>query len=122
MVVLVHYIFQAGGIDMIDQYTERGKFLFCVLGVLHNLAKRPLNKKVFNKCSVMPVLLPLIKVPVMTFAVEALLTLVYLVNDKNNDMLLADQGLLLRYYTVLGVHGLKVVVLLGLDVFSKWKV
>ena len=94
--MIIHVLFlctQDPETKMLKDFTERGKFLSRVIGVLHNLAKRPDNKKHF-KCAVIPVLLPLVKVQVTYYALSVLLTVAYLVNEENNDLIMANEGLL----------------------------
>ena len=66
--------------------------LFEVLGVLHNLSKRTNNKKHFDNSSAVETLLGFFRTKFPVYRMTALLALAYLVDEKNNHLIMASEG------------------------------
>ena len=62
------------------------------LGTLHNLSKRGPTRHTFVACEAVAVLIPLLKAEVTLYATKTLLILAYLIDEKNNHLIMADEG------------------------------
>ena len=80
----------------------RGKVLSRTLGTLHNLSKRVPMRRNFAACQAVNVLVPLLKADVALFSAQSLLILAYLIDERNNHLIMADEGkpCYYRYYFV----------------------
>lgn len=63
-----------------------------MLGVLHNLSKRTNNKKYFDNSSAIETLLSFFRTKFPVYRMTALLALAYLVDEKNNHLIMASEG------------------------------
>lgn len=78
--------------DKDNKFSRRGSLLFEVLGVLHNLSKRTNNKKHFDNSSTVETLLSFFRTKFPVYRMTALLALAYLVDEKNNHLIMASEG------------------------------
>lgn len=78
--------------DKDNKFSRRGSLLFEILGVLHNLSKRTNNKKHFDDCSAVETLLSFFITKFPVYRMTALLALAYLVDEKNNHLIMASDG------------------------------
>ena len=78
--------------DKDNKFSRRGSLLFEVLGVLHNLSKRINNKKHFDNSSAVETLLSFFRTKFPVYRMTALLALAYLVDEKNNHLIMASEG------------------------------
>jgi len=78
--------------DKDNKFSRRGSLLFEVLGVLHNLSKRINNKKHFDNSSAVETLLGFFRTKFPVYRMTALLALAYLVDEKNNHLIMASEG------------------------------
>ena len=78
--------------DKDNKFSRRGSLLFEVLGVLHNLSKRTNNKKHFDDSSAVETLLSFFRTKFPVYRMTALLALAYLVDEKNNHLIMASDG------------------------------
>ncbi|XP_032238030.2 uncharacterized protein LOC5512767 isoform X2 [Nematostella vectensis] len=72
-------------------FSRRGEILSHVLGALHNLSRRPAVKRFFEESNGVKHLLLFMKCGVTYFVMNALLCLAYLVDERNNDLIMADE-------------------------------
>ncbi|XP_067030746.1 uncharacterized protein [Acropora muricata] len=68
-----------------------GSLGFEVLGVLHNLSKSINNKKYFDSCGAVETLVSFYSTEFPTHRMTALLCLAYLVDEKNNHLIMATE-------------------------------
>lgn len=78
--------------DKDNKFSRQGSLLFEVLGVLHNLSKRINNKKHFDNSSAVETLLSFFRTKLPVYRMTALLALAYLVDEKNNHLIMASEG------------------------------
>lgn len=78
--------------DKDNKFSRRGSLLFEVLGVLHNLSKRTNNKKHFDNSVAVETLLSFFRTKLPVYRMTALLALAYLVDEKNNHLIMASDG------------------------------
>ena len=78
--------------DKGNKFSRRGSLLFEVLGVLHNLSKRINNKKHYDNNSAVETLLSFFRTKFPVYRMTALLALAYLVDEKNNHLIMASEG------------------------------
>jgi hypothetical protein len=72
--------------------TIRGSILSRSLGILHNLSKRVPTRTNFQACNAVRVALPLIDDKVTLYATKGLLLLAYLIDEGNNNLIMANKG------------------------------
>lgn len=77
--------------DKDNKFSRQGSLLFEVLGVLHNLSKRINNKKHFDNSSAVETLLSFFRTKLPVYRMTALLALAYLVDEKNNHLIMASE-------------------------------
>ena len=78
--------------DKDNKFSRHGSLLFEVLGVLHNLSKRINNKKHFDNSDAVETLLSFFRAKFAVYRITALLALAYLVDEKNNHLIMASEG------------------------------
>jgi len=78
---------------ILSKKTVRGNCLSRSLGTLHNMSKRVPTRANFHACNAVTVILPLINDQVTLFATKALLTLAYLIDETNNELVMANKGM-----------------------------
>ncbi|KXJ21747.1 uncharacterized protein LOC110253730 [Exaiptasia diaphana] len=76
----------------ISKKYQRGNFLSRGLGTLHNLSKRVQTRPKFAECDAVKILLPITEDKVTIFATKALLILAYLIDESNNELIMANKG------------------------------
>ena len=62
------------------------------IGTLHNLSKHVPCRIHFTNCHAVEVLVPFLKAEVTLYATKALLTLAYLLDEENNELIMSDKG------------------------------
>ena len=62
------------------------------MGVLHNLSKRISLKKHFDDGNAVETLLSFFRTKLPVYRMTSLLTLAYLVDEKNNHLIMASEG------------------------------
>ncbi|XP_078359598.1 uncharacterized protein LOC144644064 isoform X1 [Oculina patagonica] len=77
--------------DKDNKFSRQGHLIFEVLGVLHNLSKRTNNKKYFDNSSAVETLLSFFRTKFPVYRMTALLALAYLVDEKNNHLIMASE-------------------------------
>lgn len=77
----------------LSKYSSRGKMLNRTLGVLHNLSKRVPTRMNFAACQALDILIPLLKAEVALFGAKGLLVLACLIDEDNNHLIMADEGI-----------------------------
>ena len=63
------------------------------LRVLHNLSKRVPTRMNFAVCQALDILIPLLKAEVALFGAKSLLVLACLIDEDNNHLIMADEGI-----------------------------
>ena len=81
-----------------DQFSAIGDLGFNVLGVLHNLLKTENTKECFESCGAVETLLSFYRSQFPKYRMTALLCLAYLVDEENNDLIMATEGISLILY------------------------
>ena len=66
------------------------------LGVLHNLSKRVPTRMNFAACQALDILIPLLRAEVALFGAKGLLVLACLIDEDNNHLIMADEGIYMR--------------------------
>lgn len=74
------------------KFSVKGSLTFELLGVLHNLSKRINNKKYFDSSGAVEILLSFFRTQFPVYRMTALLCLAYLVDEKNNHLIMASEG------------------------------
>ncbi|XP_074615176.1 uncharacterized protein LOC141874718 isoform X1 [Acropora palmata] len=74
-----------------DRFSKTGSLGFEVLGVVHNLSKSINNKKYFDSCGAVETLLSFFRTKFPSYRLTALLSLAYLVDEKNNHLIMATE-------------------------------
>ena len=59
---------------------------------LHNVSKRPKCKPYFIECHAVETLAAFLNVKPTVFSIHGLLTLAYLIDEKNNEMIMSDES------------------------------
>ena len=75
-----------------DQLSKIGDLGFNVLGVLHNLLKTEDSNEYFESCGAVEILLSFYRSQFPKYRMTALLCLAYLVDEKNNNLIMAAKG------------------------------
>ena len=76
-----------------DQFSAIGDLGFNVLGVLHNLLKTENTNKYFESCGAEEILVSFYRSQFPKYRMTALLCLAYLVDEENNDLITATEGI-----------------------------
>ncbi|XP_015764482.1 PREDICTED: uncharacterized protein LOC107343429 [Acropora digitifera] len=74
-----------------DRFSKTGSLGFEVLGILHNLSKSINNKKYFDSSGAVETLLSFFRTKFPSYRLTALLCLAYLVDEKNNHLIMATE-------------------------------
>ncbi|XP_067030823.1 uncharacterized protein [Acropora muricata] len=75
-----------------NRFSRIGNFGFQILGVIYNLSKRINNrKKYFDSCGTVETLLSFYRTQIPEYRVTALLCLAYLVDERNNHLIMATE-------------------------------
>lgn len=77
--------------DKDSNFSRKGSLIFEVLGVLHNLSKRISLKKHFDDGNAVETLLSFFRTKFPVYRMTSLLTLAYLVDEKNNHLIMASE-------------------------------
>ena len=81
-----------GAEDKDIKFSTKGSLTFELLGVLHNLSKRTDNKKYFDSSNAVETLLSFFGTQFPVYRMTSLLCLAYLVDEKNNHLIMASEG------------------------------
>ncbi|XP_015780019.1 PREDICTED: uncharacterized protein LOC107357901 [Acropora digitifera] len=74
-----------------DRFSEVGTIGFIVLGVLHNMLKSLKTNEYFDSCGAVEILLSFYRTQFPEYRMAALLCLAYLVDEKNNHLIMATE-------------------------------
>lgn len=77
--------------DKDTNFSRKGSLIFEVLGVLHNISKRISLKKHFDNGNAVETLLSFFRTKFPVYRMTSLLTLAYLVDEKNNHLIMASE-------------------------------
>lgn len=80
-----------GAEDKDIKFSTKGSLTFELLGVLHNLSKRTDNKKYFDSSNAVETLLSFFGTQFPVYRMTSLLCLAYLVDEKNNHLIMASE-------------------------------
>ena len=76
-----------------DEFSIFGDLGFNVLGVLHNLLKAENTNEYFESCDAVETLLSFYRSQFPKYRMTAFLCLAYLVDEENDDLILATEGI-----------------------------
>ena len=76
-----------------DQLSKIGDLGFNILGVLHNLLKTENSNEYFESCGAVEILLSFYRSQFPKYRMTALLCLAYLVDEENNNLIMATEGI-----------------------------
>lgn len=89
-----------GAEDKDVKFSIKGSLTFELLGVLHNLSKRTNNKKYFDSSNAVETLLSFFRTQFPVFRMTSLICLAYLVDEKNNHLIMASEGTINTPYSI----------------------
>ena len=62
------------------------------MGILYNVSRRRACRIHFSSCQAVDVIRPFLKIKDKSYVIDALLTLAYLIEENNSELIMSDEG------------------------------